>query len=253
MPPPARKAATAGLALALAAFPVASSDAGPPFRTDDPIPVEPGHWEIFTFSSATRSRPDFGGTLAGIDANYGAADNLQLHAAFPMAFDSPAAGATAIGPGDMEIGAKYRFLSENGAWPAVAIYPAIDFPTGNAAHGLGTGHTHVFLPLWLQKTFGKWSSFAGAGYWINPGIGNRNYWYFGWVAQYQLTDDLMLGGEVFHQTASTMPGKDQTGADLGLVYDLTDHYHLMFSVGQGLQNRQSTDTLTYYAAVQFTF
>jgi hypothetical protein len=51
-------------------------------------------------------------------------------------------------------------------------------PTGNAERGLGTGHTHGFMPLWLQKSFGKWLTYGG-GYWINPGgvfdIGNVGY------------------------------------------------------------------------------
>jgi hypothetical protein len=51
--------------------------------------VEVGHWEIFEFSTATRVTDDTAGTLSGIDANFGAAPELQLHAAFPIAFDKP--------------------------------------------------------------------------------------------------------------------------------------------------------------------
>jgi hypothetical protein len=32
--------------------------AGPPFGTDDPVPVEPGHREVFTFSAATHAAGD---------------------------------------------------------------------------------------------------------------------------------------------------------------------------------------------------
>jgi hypothetical protein len=34
----------------------------------------------------------------------------------------------------------------------------LDFPTGNADRGLGTGAVHAFFPIWLQKDFGKWST-----------------------------------------------------------------------------------------------
>jgi hypothetical protein len=229
--------------------------AGPPFRTDDPVPVEPGHWEIYTFSVATHAAGDTAGILSGIDANYGAAPDLQLHATFPAAFDKPDRGSMAVGYGDTEFGFKYRFLAEDEAgWrPQAAIYPAIDLPTGNAARNLGGGHTRVFLPVWLQKGFGPWTTFAGAGYWINPGIGNRDFWYFGWAVQRQITDNLAVGGELFHQTADTADGKDQTGFDLGIIYDLSEHYHLMFSAGQGVQNRATTDAFSYYASIQFTF
>jgi len=229
--------------------------AGPPFRTDDPVPVELGHWEIFAFSTATRAAGDVAGVLSGVDANYGAAPDLQLHAAFPAAFDKPDGGGMAIGYGDTEFGFKYRFVEEDhGGWrPQAAIYPAIDLPTGNASRNFGTGHTHVFLPVWMQKSIGDWTTFGGVGYWINPGPGNRNYWYFGWAAQRPITDNLSLGGELFHQTATTVTGKDQTGFNLGLAYDLTAHYHLLVSVGTGLQNRSISNALSYYAALQCTF
>ena len=50
------------------------------------------------------------------------------------------------------------------------------------------------------KKFGDWTSFAGLGYWINPGYGNRNFWYFGLAVQRQITDKLAVGGEIFNQT-----------------------------------------------------
>jgi hypothetical protein len=129
----------------------------------------------------------------------------------------------------------------------------VDFPTGNAARTLGTGRTHAFLPLWLQKSLGDWTSFAGGGYWINPGPGNRGFWYFGWAVQRPIAKNLSVGGELFHQTAATVGAKDQTGFDLGLVYDLSEHYHLMFSAGPGIQNRAATNAFSYYASIQFTF
>jgi hypothetical protein len=232
-----------------------SAYAGPPFRTDDPEPVEVGHWEIYEFSTATHIAGDTAGTLSGIDANYGAAPSLQLHAAFPITFDKPDDSGLAAGYGDTEFGFKYRFVTEDTtSWrPQVAIYPAVDFPTGNAARALGTGYTHLFLPAWMQKTFGDWTTFAGVGYWINPGLGYRNYWYLGWALQHQITQNLAAGAELFHQTADTVGGKDQTGFDLGVTYDLSEHYHVLLSVGDGLQNRTTTNAFSYYTALQLTF
>ena len=72
---------------------------------------------------------------------------LQLHAAFPIAFDKPGGNGMVLGGyGDTELGFKYRFLTEDehSWWPQAAIYPAVDFPTGNVAHNLGTGRTHAF-------------------------------------------------------------------------------------------------------------
>jgi hypothetical protein len=228
--------------------------AGPPFITDDPEPVDYGHWEVYGFSTATQTRDDTGGTLAGVELNYGAAPNLQLHMIVPLAFDSPNGGSTQIGAGDVELGAKYRFVDPglDDWFPQVGVFPLVEVPTGDAQSGLGSGHMREFLPVWIQKDFGKWTTYGGGGYWINPGTGNRNYWFAGWLLQRQVTDNLALGGELFHQTPSTIDGKDSTGFDLGGVYDFTEHYHLLFSAGRGLQNATATNELSYYFGFQWT-
>src|SRR5580704_10565505 len=45
--------------------------AGPPFLTDDPVPVDRGHWEINNFSAGTLVKGAFAGAMPGVDANYG--------------------------------------------------------------------------------------------------------------------------------------------------------------------------------------
>lgn len=239
--------------------------AGPPFFTDDPVPVDLGHWEINNYSSGTFANGTFAGVLPGVDANYGAIQNVQLHLLVPFALAQSSGQSTEWGLGDVEIGAKYRFLpaDEKDWWPQVAFYPFLDFPTGNADRGLGTGATHLFLPIWLQKDFGKWSTYGGGGYWINPGPGNWNFWYAGWVVQYQLTDTLTLGGEVFHLTSFSTgePGsvgfplgsKDTTGFNFGGVYDLNKTYHILFSFGRGLQNVSASNLFSYYLALRLTY
>ncbi len=87
------------------------SVAGPPFLTDDPVPVEPGRWEINNYSIGTFATGAFAGGLPGIDANYGAVENVQLHLQVPLAFARWEGVGTQFGPGDTEIGVKYRFLN----------------------------------------------------------------------------------------------------------------------------------------------
>jgi len=84
----------------------------------------------------------------------------------------------------------------------------------------GRDTLQAFLPVWAQKDFGKWTTYGGGGYWINPGPGNRDYWYVGWLLQRQLTDKLAIGAEVFH-TTSSMVGRDGvTGFNVGGQYDI---------------------------------
>ena len=229
--------------------------AGPPFRTDDPEPVDLGHWEVYGFTAGTQVRGDTGGTLAGVEVNYGAAPNLQLHLIAPLAFDRTNGGALQAGMGDVELGAKYRFITpdEDDWYPQVGIFPLVEIPSGDSHRGLGAGKMQVFLPVWLQKDFGDWMSYGGGGFWSNPGAGNRDYWFAGWLLQYQFTKSLALGAEVFHQTADTIGGGDITGFNLGGIYDVSEHYHLLFSGGRGLQNAALANQFSYYLAIQSTF
>ncbi len=244
-----------GAAAALSCATALAARAGPPFLTDDPVPVDYQHWEVYAFSTATGVAGDTSGTLPGVELNYGALPELQLHLIAPLAFDAPSGSGTKFGMGDTELGVKYRFLTEDedGWRPQIGIFPQVELPTANEKRGLGTGETEFFLPVWIQKSFGAWTTDAGGGYWRNPGAGNKDYWFAGWLVQRQVTDALALGGELFHQTADTEGGSDSTGFNLGAVYDLSENYHLLVSAGRGLENATKTNEFSYYAAFQWTF
>ena len=239
--------------------------AGPPFLTDDPEPVDYRHWEIIGFGMGTMVHGDAAGALPAVEINYGGLPDVQLHLTVPIAYNSQSLTGTEFGYGDTAFGAKYRFVNpgEGEWWPEIAVYPAVVAPTGNEIRGLGTGATHAFLPLWMQENFGKWTTYGGGGYWINPGPGNRSYWFFGWQLQRQVTDRLMLGGELFYQTPSIAnePGavgfplgsRPSTGFNFGGVYDFTEHYHLLFSAGRGIRNVSQTNQFSYYLGFQWTF
>ena len=100
---------------------------------------------------------------------------------------------------------------------------------------------------------GDWTTYGGGGYWINPGPGNKDYWFTGWLLQRQVTKQLAIGAELFHDTAMTVGGRDSSGFNVGGVYDITEHYHLLFSAGRGLQDVRDTNQFSYYLALQKTF
>ncbi len=234
--------------------------AGPPFVTDDPEPVDLGHWEIYAFSAGANGRGDTTGLGPSLEVNYGAAPNLQLHFIGGFAYDDQPGGRLQMGMSDTELGAKYRFISSGPGdwWPQIGIFPLVEIPTGDAKRALGAGYWQEFLPLWVQKDFDKWTTYGGGGYWINPGPGNRNYWFFGWLLQRQVTESLVLGSEVFHQTSSAAGRNASTGFNFGGIYDFTEHDHLLFSVGRGgLLFAVDTAAVgypsTYYVAFQWTF
>jgi hypothetical protein len=229
--------------------------AGPPFRTDDPEPVEYQHFELDLFSQGTKTEGGWSGVLPGFEVNYGALPNLQLHAVLPQGFNAPDGGRTGFALGDIELGVKYRFITpgEDDWFPQVAVFPLIEVPAGNQKLGFSTGHVQTFFPVWLQKEFDPWTVYGGGGYWINPGNGNKNHGFFGVALWRKVTERFNLGVEVFHQTSPANDVPSSTGFNFGATYDLSESLHLLASAGRGLQNIPVTNQFSYYVGLQLTF
>jgi hypothetical protein len=232
--------------------------AGPPFLTDDPEPVDKGHGEFYIASLDTWSGDGVMGTLPHFEFNYGPIENVQLHVIAPITFNRPAdTGDMTYGYGDTELGVKWRFIQEDSLFkgcPQVGIFPLLEVPTGDANRGLGSGHLQEFIPVWMQKSWGtdnrQWTVYGGGGYEFNPGTGNENFGFFGAVLQKQLTDNFTLGGELFHFTPSAHGQAAHTGFNIGCIYDFSDHWHLLFSLGRDIVG---DNRLTGYTAIQLTF
>ncbi len=224
--------------------------AGPPYTTDDPEPVEYQHWEVYLASQLAHDADGWSGTSPHLELNYGAAPNLQLHLIAPIAFVAPSHGSTQVGYGDTELGAKYRFVEETESLPQIGTFPLLELPTGDDKRGLGSGHVQVFLPLWLQKSFGPWTTYGGGGYWINPGTGNRNWWFVGGQLQRQMSPTLTVGAEIFHRTPREEGGESDTRFNIGAVYNFSEISHLLLSAGHTIQGPSGYQA---YVAFLLTF
>jgi len=210
--------------------------AGPPFTTDDPEPVDYQHWEFYTASQLTHNTDGWSGTSPQFELNYGPIQHLQLGMTVPaVSFVAPSDGPTQVGYGDTEFGAKYQFVEETDSLPKIAAFPHIDVPTGDQERGLGTGSPQYFLPLWFQKSLGPWTTYGGGGYSINPGEGNQNSWFLGWLVQHQITSQFTLGAEIFHQTSKVQGGESNTKFNVGAIVDFSKTYHLLVSAGHSIQ------------------
>ena len=243
-PSPAVILAIASLALA------GKVHAGAPFVTDDPETVEFQHWEIYIESLVAHNSGGWSSTAPQVVINYGVVPNLQLHVIAPFSFSAPKGASTQYGYGDTELGAKYRFIEETEHRPQVGIFPLVELPSGDSTRGLGNGKAQVFLPIWLQKSFGPWTTYGGGGYWINQAAGNRNWWYAGWLVQRKITRQLTLGAEIFHETRKSDDEGSTTKINAGGMFDLNEHTHLLFSAGHTIQGRSE---FIGYLGLQFTF
>lgn len=202
--------------------------AGPPYLTDDPIPTELKHWEIYLFSSGE----GFGSTLddeTGLDLNYGPVKGVQLTATLPMAISHDSAEGWRSGTGDVELAVKYRFYDDEEHGVSAAIFPRVFLPTSTLA---SHERTQLLLPIWVGKDFkGGTSLFGGGGYEINPGPGNRDFWQAAIAVTQVVIKDLNLGAEITRQGPDKADGTSQTRAGVGAIMQLSKHEALLFSGG----------------------
>ena len=246
--------ARSGLFALLCCVLPAGAFAGPPFVTDDPVPVDYQGWEVNTALTGTAVRVGGITSVPSIDINYGAFPGVQLHAQ-PQAVVIGSSAGRQVGIGDTQLGAKIRLIDEDkqGWVPMVSLYPIFTVPTGNARRGLGTGQAETFLPVWADKTIGKWILDGGASLDINPGGHGLNAVFVGGLLLYQFTEAFQLGGEAFLQTAQMRGERNAPGFNLGGSYDLNKTCHLLFSAGQGLANVSTTNRASFYLGLQVTF
>ncbi len=229
----ARSALAAGAAslVCLTAF------AGPPFMTDDPEPIEYQHSEAYAFATRDKGPGATQQVLPAFEYNTSPIEDVHLHLMVPYVNLVPDGGPAQHGLGDVELGIKYRFVHETGSRPQVGIFPMLELPTGDSDKGLGNGRAWETFPVWLQKSFGPWTTYGGGGRAFNSAPGMQNYNFGGWLLQRSVSDDLILGGEVFAQGAPSVDGEHSTFLNFGGYYNdikLCGGCSLLFRVGHSI-------------------
>ena len=218
--------------------------AGSPFVTADPDSPDKGHYEINLSMQSTHISGETSGLIPSLEVNYGLTNHFEVHIGLPIAFSQISGGSTNVGISDVEFGVKYRAIdADNFRWrPAVAFGPIISLRTGDNSRGLCTGSTHGFLPIWISKDIGRQTVFGG-GYNINPGPDNKDCWFAGFGAIYEIvtdneiTPELTMGTEIFCTTASIVSGTNGTRFDENAIYNISDLRHIMVSVGCGIDTK----------------
>ncbi len=224
--------------------------AGPPFFTDDPVPLDLHHWEVYLASQDFFTRDMASGTLPHLEVNYGATGEVMFHLIAPLAYDKPKGMAFQYGPGDIELGLKYRFVHETKSRPQVGTFPHVQLPVGSQSRGLGNGYAQVFLPLWVQKSWGPWTSYGGGGYWINPGSGNKDFWMFGWEVQRDLSKKVTVGAELIHNTPDSVGSGGETAFNIGALVAFDEKKAVIFSAGRDIRG---DNNFFAYIAMYWTF
>ncbi len=225
-----------GLLLLLAAPKVWAQ--GPPFQTDDPVPVDLHHYEFYVFGAADGTPVEVDSTGPAIEFNWGAIPRVQLHAILPLGSINPSnnpiylpsgTGPSAFGLIDAELGVKIAWIKETKYTPQIGTFTMFEMPTGSYDNGLGVGKVWYRVPLWLQKNIGNWLLDGGAGETLVPQTQYRNFPYGGFLLKYKFGERLELGGELF---AHGREGIATPQTEASAMLDLGGYYHLKHHEGE---------------------
>jgi hypothetical protein len=241
----------------LFAIPATSwAQAGPPFQTDDPVPVDYGHYEFYIFGSADGTPAEIDSIGPAFEFNWGALPRLQLHAIVPWGTVNPSnnsvyapsgTGPSSFGFTDMELGAKVAWIKEGKYNPQIGSFTMFELPTGRYSKGLGVGHVWYKLPLWAYKKIGSWGVDGGAGYAVVPQTGYRNYPYGAFLVEKSVSKRLDLSVEVFSHAREGFAAAQTQASTL---MDAGGYYHfkspglqLLFAYGHSIAGQ--TENYSY--------
>jgi hypothetical protein len=221
---------------------------GPPYQTDDPVPVDLHHYEFYVFGSADGTPAEIDSQGPAFEFNWGAIPRVQLHAILPWGVAAPSnnpaylpggTGSTSFGLTDTELGAKIAYVKESKYVPQIGTFTMFELPTGSDSSGLGVGNVWYRLPVWLQKNFGHWLLDGGAGETIVPRTGYRNFPYGGFLLKYTFGETFEFGGEVVaHAKEGFAAPQTQASTliDLGgsCHFHHSEHRQLLFAYGHSI-------------------
>jgi hypothetical protein len=215
--------------------------AGPPYNTDDPEPVELHHWEYYVSSANTFQAHELSGTLPHFEVNYGLLPHVQVHLLMPLNYDRMANQPLQYGYTNTEVGVKYCFIQETDKLPQIGTFPIILIPTLKDSR-FSNGNVQLFIPLWIQKSWDKLTTYGGGGYWIRSGVTNKNSVFAGWEAQYDFLSKVTLGGELYYHSSEAVDSQSVFAFNAGGSINFTPKLHLIFSIGHSLINNPFTST-----------
>jgi hypothetical protein len=211
---------------------------GPPYQTDDPVPVDLDHYEFYIFAGVDGTTAEIDSTGPAFELNWGAIPRVQLHAILPWGVVAPSnnpvylpggTGPTVFGLTDMELGAKVAWIKESPHFPQIGSFTMFEMPTGNSRNGLGVGKVWYKLPIWGQKNAGKWLFDGGGGYQVVPQTGYRNFPYTGWLIKRELSEQWELGAELFaHGAEGFAAAQTQASA----MIDIGGYYHFKHNTNE---------------------
>lgn len=217
---------------------------GPPLSIDDPEILTPGELEIIVAGTLEDTDSGKRYLLPVLDLSYGLSENVQASAILTRAVNDPAQGSSKSDLGPGAIGVKWRFLARERLQMSVAPYYERHLRNGAVDRGVTDEIEAWVLPIELQYELTAWRFNAEVRYAAIEHAGNE--WSYGVAAAYPVTERLELMGEV-HGGADRELRDDQLAYRFGLDFAATPTFHLLASVGAGLDETEDDEDLDLQA------
>jgi hypothetical protein len=225
--------------------------AGPPYISNDPVPVDYKNFQIYLFAMGNKTNTSVNIQAPFVEVDYGIFPEFEIN--MQMGIDSnnhQTQHQNGMGVGDVQLGMTYRFLQETEYLPQLGFLPAVFIPMGDNNRGFGNGRPYYTLQCWGQKSLKQWIVNFGGGYVNNPPPAGLNYFLGGLLIQNVLNEYLTVGGEFFSQGANNETNGSTIIANAGVTYSLSKHTTIVFSAGHSIKGMEA---LVAYLGFQWCF
>lgn len=228
------------------------SFAARPLETDDAGTVDPGSFEI-ELGAAFESDPSTEAWETGFGIKSGIVPGVDLGLGFGWQWLDDA-GVTESGVTDLEIGAKWNFLSETNRLPSMSVTAAVKLPTADEDKGLGSGETDWDLTVVLSKALsGRLTGHLNAGYGFikSPATADLGDVLHGSAAlEFKLSEAFCITGEVLAEREREDGAKTELMGNLGMRWVVSDALAFDTACGTSLNGGDAPD---FYATVGRTW
>lgn len=227
-----------GISLILSRLTLAQG--GAPMITDDPISVEKKHFENNLGFIVELSENESVYKVPLVDINYGLSEKIQLKAEIPFIINHEEDNATISGIGKLSLGVKWHFIDQKKTGVDVGTYPQFIFNiTSNSPdNGLTDEGNEFFLPLSLQKNFGKYALVSQIGRLFRNA--DSGEWFYGLLLNRELSERFEIAAEVFGNLPSDF-SDNETCLNFGTRVKINKHLRFLLSAGKNVINSASYD------------
>lgn len=227
---------------ALLALPAFAVDVTPGYNLHPTFPVDVmdayalEYQSVAAFGIVRYERTDSGQNnwLLQPEVKYGFAPKWEADLSIPFLEGN----YKGTGGGNIRLGALYNFLDEHDMWPALAVSPQIELPTGRASRGLDIGVTLAATKSLVPYIPGASGDevHADISFFHNSGarvVEHENYYRLVFGYSRQLTDDLVAVADFVHQQ-TILRNHDENIIEGGVIFAFQRNLSVSGGIGFGL-------------------